>query len=317
MLLRQHIFCLRPDTGSGVSEYRRTVINHMYSYESLRKLHPCLGRGNEGGGRLHLPVSPSCNLCCRYCSRMFTASEERPGRTRGILPLHNVGEVIKKALELCPELTTVGIAGPGEALATDHAVRAFEITDREFPELIKCLSTNGLMLEEKAPELAEVHVDTVTVTVNAVDPSVQEKINKRIYLKGRWVYGEEAARILIDRQLRGIEKASALGMTVKVNTVLIPGINDSHIGETARKTAEAGARICNIIPLIPQAEMSDLDAPGCEELADARAEAEPYLDVFRHCRHCRADAAGKLNGEDYGKILYGGPELGQETFSHG
>ncbi len=289
----------------------------MHSYESLRKLHPCLNAGNEGGGRIHLPVSPACNLCCRYCSRMLTAAEERPGRTRGILPLKDVKDVLRKALDLCPELTTVGIAGPGESLATDHAVRAFEITDREFPELIKCLSTNGLMLEEKAGELARVHADTVTVTVNSVDPSIQEKINKRIFLEGRWIYGREAAQILIDRQLHGIEKASGLGMTVKINIVLIPGINDGHIGEIARKASDAGARICNIIPLIPQAEMSDRRAPGCEELSDARAEVEPYLDVFRHCRHCRADAAGRLGGEDFGKILYNGLKFEQETFSHG
>ena len=104
-------------------------------------------------------------------------------------------------------------------------------------------------------------------------------------------------------------------MVVKINTVLIPGINDRHIGEIARVTLEAGASMMNIIPLIPQNEMSDLRAPDCIELNEARESAEEYLPVFRHCRQCRADACGiPGKGEDFGASLY---EHRADTFSHG
>lgn len=287
------------------------------SYEKLKQIHPCLGADPENTGRIHLPVSPVCNLACRYCRRSLTDPADRPGTTFRILPVEEVPEILKKALTLCPEITTVGIAGPGDTLASDHAIEAFRLTDRFYPHMVKCLSTNGLMLNERAEELAQVHVDAVTVTVNAVDPAVQAKINDRVWYRGTQIRGEEAADLLIRSQLDGIHRASGMGIAIKVNIVLIPGINDQCVEETARKTAEAGARICNIIPLIPQAGMAEIAAPGCAELETARKETARYLDVFRHCRHCRADAAGRLGKEDFGKILYGDRDFSQESFSHG
>ncbi len=287
------------------------------SYDTLRKLHPCLSEEHGQTGRIHLPVSPSCNLACRYCHRSLTSTEERPGTASRILAVDEVVGIVQKARELCPQLTTVGIAGPGEALATPHAIEAFRLVDRHFPDMIKCLSTNGLLLPEKAEELAEVHMDSITVTVNSVDPAVQKEINGRIFYHGEWIIGEEAARIQIQNQLEGIRRVSELAMTVKINIVLIPGINDACVGETSRAAAEAGARLCNIIPLIPQAEMTGRTAPGCAEIERARADAGKYLDIFRHCRHCRADAAGTLGGVDIGRQLYGDRTFEKESFSHG
>lgn len=289
----------------------------MRTWEALKKQHPCLSGQAGQTGRIHLPVSPACNLQCRYCRRVFTREEERPGTCLRVLPVEEVPAVLDRALALCPELTTVGIAGPGEALATPHAPEAFRIVDRLHPEMVKCLSTNGLMLPEMAEELAAVHLDTLTVTVNAVDPAVQARINAGITWHEKTYTGTEAAEILIRNQLEGIRKAAALGIAVKINTVLIPGINDGHIGEIARQTAEAGARISNIIPLIPQADMSALAAPDCRATEKARQEAGQHLDVFRHCQHCRADAVGVLGGEDLGRRIYGDTEFDGETFSHG
>ena len=289
----------------------------MRTFETLREQHPCMsGRAGETG-RIHLPVSPGCNIHCRYCKRTFTLSEERPGTCQRVLPVEEVSGIVERALALCPQITTVGIAGPGESLASPHALEAFRLLDRIHPELIKCLSTNGLMLPETAEELAAVHLDALTVTVNAVDPAIEAKINGGIFYEGKHVTGEEAAGILICNQLKGIRMAAELGITVKINTVLIPGINDGHVAEVAARTAEAGASISNIIPLIPQAGMASIPAPGCHEIEAARAAAGKSLAVFRHCQHCRADAVGVLGKEDFGRLLYGEQGTWEETFSHG
>lgn len=79
---------------------------------------------------------------------------------------------------------------------------------------------------------------------------------------------------------------------MKINTVLIKEINRFHIPVIAKTVAEEGASIYNIIPLIPQGEFRNLSAPTCLDLSLARAEAGKYIDVFRHCQHCRADAVG-------------------------
>ena len=110
--------------------------------------------------------------------------------------------------------------------------------------------------------------------------------------------------------------AAAAGIVVKINSVLIPGVNDKHIKEVARVTAKLGASILNIIPLIPQNEMADREAPTCEMLEKVRQEAGVYLEVFRHCRHCRADACGiPGKGEDLHSKLYEKEVV--ERFSHG
>ena len=268
-------------------------------------------------GRIHLPVSPVCNWSCRYCKRSFSTELERPGRSRGILPVNKVLKTMEKALALCPEITTVGIAGPGDTLASDHAMETFRLIDKNYPQMIKCMSTNGLLLSEKAEALAEVHVDSVTVTVNAIDPSIEAKINDRIWYQGKWINSIAAAETLIDHQMEGIRKAAEKGIIIKINTVLIPGINDRHIESIAAHVADAGARIYNIIPLIPQANMQDIPRPECSMIDKARAQAKAYLDVFQHCQHCRADAVGRLGKEDFGKMIYGDLEPAEEHFSHG
>ena len=290
----------------------------MGNFEHLAKTHPCLGgEAHFKYGRIHLPVSPSCNIQCKFCKRGFNKSEVRPGVSSLLLTPEEAVKTIRKALILCPEIRVVGIAGPGDTLATDHALETFKLVKKEFPELINCLSTNGLRLEEKAEQIVDAGVQTITVTVNAVDPKIQKNICSFVIDEnGNKLEGEEGAKKLIDAQLRGIKKISELGVIVKINSVLLPGINDKHIKEIAKVTKELGASILNIIPLIPQNELSHLEAPTCELLDKCRGEAGEYLDVFRHCKHCRADACGVPGkNQDIHSLLYDKEVV--ETFSHG
>jgi nitrogen fixation protein NifB len=285
-------------------------------FSHLVKKHPCFnGAAHHNFGRIHLPVSPSCNIQCRFCKRGFNKWEERPGVSRTLLTPEDSLQVINRALKLCPQITVVGIAGPGDTLATDHAVKTFELIHRVYPHLINCLSTNGLLLKKKAARIINAGVKTVTVTVNSVNPSVLKNICSHVIYKRKFMTGEEAAQALISAQLSGIQEIAQLGAVVKINAVLITGVNTESIAEVAKATANAGASLINIIPLIPQHEMEMLRAPACEELEAARIAAEKYLPVFRHCRQCRADACGiPGSGVDYATELYEQP---LETFSHG
>lgn len=294
------------------------VSSHVTPLEKVSNLHPCFSKqANVHRGRVHLPVSPTCNIQCKFCKRSFNKFEQRPGVTDRLLSPDHAAQFVDKALELCPEITVAGIAGPGDTLATPYALETFSLIHERHPELINCLSTNGLLLERYAKDLWDAGVRTVTVTVNAVDPEILQHICSFVLLDGKRYEGTEAAGILIEAQKRGIRKMAELGAVIKINVVLIPGINDFHISEIARTVAELGAAIINIIPLIPQYEMSDLDAPTCGQLNEARAAAEEYLPVFRHCRHCRADACGIPGKSDLSHLLYGDNQKIQETFSHG
>ena len=286
-------------------------------YKDLQNSHPCFGGQKNNAGRIHLPVSPGCNIACRFCDRTINDVEQRPGVTSKVLEVDECGEILKKALAICPDIKVAGIAGPGDTLATDRALDAFRLIKKEFPDLIKCMSTNGLLLNERADEVIDVGIDSLTVTVNAIDPKIESKLNAYIIYHGEKIEGEEGAKILIKNQLEGIRKVSSAGITVKVNTVLVPEINGDHIEDIARAVSEAGASIYNIIPLIPQHELKNLQAPTCMEIDSARTKASKYIDVFRHCQRCRADAVGVPGKSEYGDQIYQRKLNVRETFSHG
>jgi nitrogen fixation protein NifB len=233
-----------------------------------------------------------------------------------ITPEESIG-VLKKALKICPEIKVAGIAGPGDTLATDAALKTFRLIDKHFPELLKCMSTNSLLLNEKADEIIDAGVDSLTVTINAIDPEIDARLNKFVIYHGKKYDALEGAEILIENQLKGLEKVAKSGITLKVNTVLVPRINGKHIGEIARKVAGLGAEIYNIIPLIPTFELANERAPYCFEIEQARKDAEQYVNVFRHCNRCRADAVGVPGISEFADEVFSDELELTETFSHG
>lgn len=302
-----------------MNEEKEITAELVNPLEHIANLHPCFGKGASfNRGRIHIPVSPSCNIQCAFCNRTRNVYENRPGVTQEVLDPETAIKVVDRALELCPEITVAGIAGPGDTLASPYAIETFTRLKEVHPELINCLSTNGLLLEEKAEDLIDAGVKTVTVTVNAVDPEILQHIVLWIIKDNVRYEGTEAAQILIEAQKRGIKKIKELGALVKVNTVLCPGLNDNHIEEIAETVAALGADYMNIIPLIPQYRLAHLKEPNCKELHEARSRAERYLPVFRHCQRCRADAAGIPGKIDISDKLYDMKKWNVEnTFSHG
>lgn len=291
------------------------------SFTELKESHPCFGQGRAATGRIHLPVCPGCNIACRFCERSLNDTENRPGVTAKVLKPEETIPLIKKALEISPEIKVAGIAGPGDTLASENALKTFRLIDKEFPQLIKCMSTNGLLLSQRAEDIIATGIDSLTVTVNAVNPEIEAQLNDYVIWQGKKIEGVEGARILIKNQLEGIRKIAQAGITIKVNTVLVPRINGSHIEEIARTVAAAGAKKYNIIPLIPTAKLADEPAPTCQEIHAARAAAGKHIELFLHCNHCRADAVGVPGRTEFSRQIYAqfgntGAAL-KENFSHG
>ena len=90
---------------------------------------------------------------------------------------------------------------------------------------------------------------------------------------------------------------------IKVNTVLIPTVNDEHIVEVAKKIAEMGVYMHNIIPLIPQYKFAHITPPTQQEKEAIQDKCREYVKEMTHCRHCRADAIGRL-GKDIQQRMY-------------
>lgn len=69
------------------------------SYEELTDKHPCYARGKKGTtGRIHLPISPTCNIECRFCDRRINDYEKRPGVTSTVIKPEEAIDVIPKPL---------------------------------------------------------------------------------------------------------------------------------------------------------------------------------------------------------------------------
>lgn len=268
--------------------------------------HPCYSEeAHHHFARMHVAVAPACNIQCHYCNRKYDCSNEsRPGVvSERLTPEQAVRKVLAVAAEV-PSLAVIGIAGPGDPLA--NARQTFETLEgvaRAAPDLKLCLSTNGLALLDHVERLAAVGVHHLTVTINAIDPEVGARIYPWIFWEGRRLHGVEAARILIDRQLAGLARAVELGILCKVNSVVIPGVNDRHLPEVARRVKSMGVFLHNVMPLISAPEhgthygLTGQRGPTAAELEAVQRACEVDVKLMRHCRQCRADAVGKL-GED-------------------
>ncbi|MCG6203440.1 radical SAM protein [Rhodopseudomonas sp. HC1] len=268
--------------------------------------------------RLNLPVSPTCNVDCAFCAQAFDQQDHHSDQASRLLTPTQAIELVTRTRALSPTLSVVGISGPGEPLATHHALDALAKVHERWPDLALCLSTNGLLLPDQIDHIAAFGITTLTVTVNAVDPVIQARITPSIAWRHRRLDGIEAAERLIGNQIDGIAQASARGLAVKVNTVLIPTVNEDHISDIAERVAHAGAHLINIIPLVPQHRFAHLPAPGLMKRYVARADAERYLRVSHHCQQCAADACGTAPNDELATALCSVADIRTEpTFSHG
>lgn len=263
------------------------------------ELHPCFNHAARlTRARAHLPVAPKCNMQCKYCNRKFDCmNESRPGVTCMVISPSEALEFLKEIKATTPGLSVVGIAGPGDPFANpDETVETLRLVREQHPDMMLCLATNGLNVLPHVPTLAKLEVSHVTITVNAVEPVIGAKIYSWISDGSRRLHGTDAAKLLWERQERSIIALRSRGILVKINCILIPGVNDHHVTEIAEKVARLGANLFNLMPLYPVSgtPFAAIPEPSPGRLADLRSQAGQYLPQMTHCSRCRADAVGKI-----------------------
>ncbi len=264
--------------------------------------HPCFNKASAGScGRVHLPVAPKCNIQCNYCNRKYDCvNESRPGVTSGVLKPFQAAEYMEKVLEKEPRITVAGIAGPGDPFANPaETLETMRLLNKKHPHLLFCLSSNGMGLLPYLDDIAELGVSHVTITISAVDPVIGAKIYAWVK-DGNVVYrGEQGAKLLLERQLAAIKGLKERGIIVKINSIVLPGINEHHIVEVAKVCAKLGADIQNMIPIKPTQDtpFAHLPEPGRETILPLRKEAGKVINQMTHCKRCRADAVGLLSDD--------------------
>ena len=262
--------------------------------------HPCFNaEARTKYGRVHLPVAPACNVQCNFCDRKHDCpNESRPGVTSVVLSPGQAQAYLRDLVQRRPEIRVVGIAGPGDPLANAEAtLETLRLVRADFPEMLLCLATNGLNLAPHVAALKQLRLSHLTLTVNALEPAIGAQVYAWIRDGHRTLRGIEGAAHLRARQLEALALLRGSGILVKINTIIIPGVNEAHIPELARQVRELGASIMNCMPLIPVAgtPFGSLAAPDPAAIHAVRQAAGAHLPQMAHCARCRADACGLLN----------------------
>jgi nitrogen fixation protein NifB len=262
--------------------------------------HPCFNPDvYRKAARIHLPVAPKCNLQCNYCDRSFDcANETRPGVSSVLLSPFQAVTYLKAVYAKMPHLTVVGIAGPGDPFANPvETMETLRLVREEFPNILLCVATNGLGLVEHIDELVELKVSHVTMTINTVNPAVGRR-SIAGYASGTCLPGRAGRGATPGQAARGHGAAWQTKILVKVNTIVLPGINDGEIATVAAEVRASGAEIMNTMAMVPVAgtPFESLGEPRPEMMAAARLTAGKS---FRRCPTARA--AGPMPADSSAK----------------
>ncbi len=170
---------------------------------------------------LRLSITDRCDLRCRYCM-----AEEMTFLPRAqILTLEEIATIARAFVELGVE--KIRVTG-GEPLVRRGALELLEELGRlPLKELV--LTTNGMRLAQCAGRLVRAGVRRVNVSLDSLRPERFRHITR---------FGD------LDRVLAGIEAARRAGFArVKLNAVILRGVNDDEVVDLAAFAVERGLDI--------------------------------------------------------------------------
>ncbi|MDO6431237.1 radical SAM protein [Flavitalea sp. BT771] len=161
---------------------------------------------------LRVSLLNHCNLGCVYC----VAGEDivkaaNAGGKKDLLSVPALLEIIGR-LHGQLELGTIRLTGGEPLLYPGLTALIRGIHDLGIPAIK--LTTNGFLLERLAIPMKEAGMASVNVSLDAVDEDVFYKMSRR----------HSAERVI-----RGIDAALEAGLDVKINSVIMRGINDGQI----------------------------------------------------------------------------------------
>lgn len=191
---------------------------------------------------LRLSITDRCNLRCQYC--MPETGIDKVEHT-DILTFEEFLTLSKAFVELGVRKIRITGGEPTVRLGVVDFVRELKATG--VSDL--AMTTNGILLPHMAAPLKEAGLDRINISLDTLDAQKYEKLTR----------GGE-----LDRVLEGIQEAIRVGLTpVKINAVLMKGINDDEIEALCALTKDAPVHV-RFIELMPIGEargQNDLFVP--------------------------------------------------------
>lgn len=179
---------------------------------------------------LRISVTERCNMCCVYC----VAPENRGYEPREhLLTFEEITEIVRVLAR--HGLRRVRITG-GEPLVRPHVPELVRLL-AQIPGIAEIsLSTNGILLPRYAEALKRNGLKRVNISLDTLQPQKFHRVSPA----GQW-----------EDVWAGIQTALAVGLTpVKINCVLMKGINDDEVVDFARLTLDYPLHV-RFIELMP------------------------------------------------------------------
>lgn len=162
---------------------------------------------------LRISLTDRCNMRCRYCMPKEHFDNHRFLDKFEILTYEELSLVVESLVPL--GLTKVRLTG-GEPLLRRDVCSFIEMLPKN---LDIAMTTNGILLEKYAEDLAKSGLNRVTVSLDALDTETFQAM------------GDTKEKP--ETVLRGIEAARMAGLKVKVNTVIRAGYNEHSVEKIA------------------------------------------------------------------------------------
>ncbi len=203
---------------------------------------------------LRVSVTDRCNLRCVYC---MPAAGVRQMSHRDILSYEEIYAVVRAASEL--GINKVRLTG-GEPLVRLGLPKLVEMLGQIEAIDDISLTTNGTLLSRYAAELKRCGLNRVNVSLDTLKPDRFKTITR-----------SDAS---VSDVLAGIEAARLAGLNpVKINMVVMAGINDDEVIDFARKSINEGWHV-RFIEFMPTAGVGN-----------ASLQFIPVSDIKRQMEH--------------------------------
>ncbi|MEK9811774.1 MAG: GTP 3',8-cyclase MoaA [Bordetella sp.] len=198
-------------------------------HKSMPKGGPVLDQLARPITDLRISVIDQCNLRCGYCMPKEVFNKDYTFLSReSLLSFEEIERLVKAFVPL--GVRKLRITG-GEPLlrksVEDVIARLAQLRTPQGLPLEIALTTNGILLEQKAASLKAAGLQRVTVSLDALEPELF-----------RDLAGVETGEP--KQVLKGVAAARALGLEVKVNMVVQKGVNDHQILPMASAFRETG-----------------------------------------------------------------------------
>ncbi len=157
---------------------------------------------------IRVSVTSRCNFRCLYCMPN-TPFEWEP--KENVLSYEEMFEFLRLAID--EGVKKIRLTG-GEPLLRKDLDKFIKMLYNYKHSLDLALTTNGYYLKEEAKKLKQAGLKRVNISLDSLKPEVAAKI---------------AQKDVLQKVIEGIDEAIKVGLKVKLNTVVMGGINDSEI----------------------------------------------------------------------------------------